>query len=76
MNFDHASFWLQLQNLPLASMNKECGVRIGSSIGSVKDVEVDETNLGWGLFLRLKVYLNLKKPLTRGRTIIVEGKTF
>lgn len=72
MKFDLASFWVQFHNLPLLGMNKECGEKLGSTIGMVEEVEVDE-DVGWGSSLRVKILLDLKKPLARGRTITMHG---
>lgn len=73
MSFDDAVLWVQFHNLPLFGMLRECGERLGSSLGVVEEVEVDEDDVGWGRFLRVKILLNLKKPLARGRTITLQG---
>ncbi|XP_041009439.1 uncharacterized protein LOC121253498 [Juglans microcarpa x Juglans regia] len=71
--FDCESMSVQLHNLPLARMNRDTGERIGRSIGRVLEVDVDEKESGWGQFLRVKVEIDLKKPLARGRTIFVSS---
>lgn len=38
---------------------------IGNTIGKVIDVDMDANDIGWGKFLRVKVKLNLTKPLAR-----------
>ncbi|XP_042950147.1 uncharacterized protein LOC122282243 [Carya illinoinensis] len=73
LKFDRASFWVQFHNLPLLGMNKECGEKLGSTIEEVEEVEVDEDDVGWGRSLRVKIPLDLKKPLARGRTIFLHG---
>lgn len=73
LKFDIASFWVQFHNLPLFGMNREVGVRLGSSIGEVQGVNVDEDNVGWGSSLRVKIMIDLKKPLARGRTYTLNG---
>ncbi|XP_042958199.1 uncharacterized protein LOC122293796 [Carya illinoinensis] len=73
MSFDKVAMWAQFHNLPLAGMSKEYGVRIGSSLGKVKEVEVDVDDVGWGSFLRVKILLDLTKPLARGCTIKLQG---
>lgn len=71
--FDTVAFWLQFHNMPLVGMNQECGFKLGSTLGVVADVDVDDGNIGWGSFLRVKVKLDLYNPLARGRTITLQG---
>jgi hypothetical protein len=72
--FDTASFWVRMVNLPLACMGAEVGRKIGATMGMVEAVDVDANGMGWGEFLRVKIRLDLKKPLLRGRKLNVQGK--
>jgi hypothetical protein len=74
LSFTHAAFWVRMFDLPLACMGKEIGRKIGESIGVVEAVDVGANGMGWGEFLRVKIRINLSKPLPRGRKINVEGK--
>lgn len=47
-----------------------------STVGKVKDVEVEMDDMGWGRFLRARMKVNLDKPLARGETIAVKNETF
>ncbi|XP_040997111.1 uncharacterized protein At4g02000-like [Juglans microcarpa x Juglans regia] len=73
MAFDHEEFWLQLHQLPMAFMNKECCIHIGNSVGKIINVDVPEDGVGWGEFLRIKVEICLTKKIARGRMINVRG---
>jgi hypothetical protein len=55
-----------MHNTPLACMNLNIGHQIGSSMGHVEEVDVDDGGMGWGESLRVKVTLDLQKPLMRG----------
>lgn len=57
-------------------MNCECGERIGRSLGVVEGVEVDDDDVGWGTFLRVKILLDLTKPIARGRKETINGSKF
>lgn len=57
----------------LAYMNSDIGTMIGSFIGQVEEVETDEDGVGWGQFLRVKIRVDLTKPLMRGRRLKVQG---
>jgi hypothetical protein len=72
--FDKAAFWVQMTNLPLACMGREIGRKIGASVGVVEAVDTDARGMGWGESLRVKILIDLSKPLPRGRKINVEGK--
>ena len=43
-----APFWIQIYNLPLKCKTKETGWAIGSSLGTVMDVDVPESGVQWG----------------------------
>jgi hypothetical protein len=75
INFDRASFWIGMYNLPLACMGKSTGEKIGSSVGSVEEVDVSDEEAGWGEYLRVKVSIDLSKPLARGRMLHVNDRS-
>lgn len=51
-------------------MSRECDERIGNT-GMVEAVAVNENDVGWGRFLRVKIRLDLKKPLARGKKVTI-----
>ena len=65
-SFDKAVFWVQMINLPLACMSLTVDHQIGSSMGHVEKVDVNDGGMGWGEYLRVKITLDLQKPLMRG----------
>ncbi|XP_042953524.1 uncharacterized protein LOC122290065 [Carya illinoinensis] len=74
IEFDHACLWVQMLDLPLSYMNQKMGEVIGSSIGEVKEVDVQEDGSAWVRCLRVKVKCDLRRSIARGRTILVDGK--
>ncbi|KAI7982234.1 hypothetical protein LOK49_LG15G01883 [Camellia lanceoleosa] len=60
-----AAFWIQVHNLPLISMTKEVGYLIGNKIGSSVDVEYGAGGMAAGRYMRIRVTLNMAKPLRR-----------
>lgn len=42
-------------NLPVMCMNRKYGFMIGETLGSVEEVEVEDNDIGWGRFLRVKI---------------------
>jgi hypothetical protein len=75
MEFDKASFWMRMYILPLACMGKEIGIKIGSSVGLVEEIDIFDDEVGWGEYLRICVLLDLQKPLARGRKLHFQNKS-
>jgi hypothetical protein len=73
IEFEKVALWVRMLNLPLACMNAEIGKMIGSSIGQVEEVDTDEDGVGWGKFLRVRIRVDLTKPLMRGKRLKVQG---
>lgn len=44
-------------------------------MGPVEEVDVSEGEAGWGEFLRVRVMLDLTKPLARGRMLHPKEKS-
>lgn len=55
-------------------MKRQYDSLIENTLKEVEDVEVDIDDTGWGHFLRLRVQINLKKALARGRSIKIHGE--
>jgi hypothetical protein len=72
--FEKAAFWVRMFNMMLACMGRDVGYQIGSTMGVVEEVETDAEGIGWGTYLRLKVKIDLTKPILRGRHIKLLGK--
>jgi hypothetical protein len=72
VKFTHSAFWIRVHNLPIKSMIREVGEDIGREIGNLLEVDVPANGLGWGKYLRIRVEMDVKEPLLRGR--IVQGE--
>jgi hypothetical protein len=75
LKFDKASFWVRMFYLPLGCMGREVGRKIGSTVGIVEEVDTEKDGVGWGKFLRVKILVDLSKPLARGRKMRLEGES-
>lgn len=49
--FSSECFWIQVYNLPIFCMNRQCGEKKESSLEKVWEVEVDTNNMRWGSYL-------------------------
>jgi hypothetical protein len=71
--FAEIPIWVRIMKMPLGMMNKRVREMIGDLIGEVLDVDVDDQEMVIGQFLRVKVRLDIKKPLMRGVTLDMGG---
>ncbi|KAL0319627.1 UNVERIFIED_CONTAM: hypothetical protein Sradi_5224200 [Sesamum radiatum] len=62
---DECDFFIHVHDLPLSMMNLGMATLIGNRIGSFQDLEADDTGCSWGATIRIRVSLNLHKPLKR-----------
>lgn len=76
----YCPFWIRIYNLPLDSRSKKHVAAIGGSIGEV--LEVESNDISWDKSARVKILLNVTKPLRRvqkvqnsmGKVVMVEIK--
>lgn len=76
VHFDSKTLWIQLHKLPMMCMTGFYGNLIGKTIGKVIEVDVDDDDTTCGLFLCVRVEVNLFKPLPRGRSLKIKGNNF
>jgi hypothetical protein len=74
LEFGKAAFWVRMYRLPLACMGRDVGLQVGSTVGEVEDIDVLDDGVGWGEYLRVRICIDLFKPLARGRIIRVQDK--
>ncbi|XVE93024.1 hypothetical protein REPUB_Repub01dG0154300 [Reevesia pubescens] len=73
INMDWCSFWVQIHGLPIGLMNEKVGIVIGESLGDEEEVETSVDSVAWGKFVRVRVRLNVHKPLRRVGRISQDG---
>ncbi|OMO80574.1 hypothetical protein COLO4_24033 [Corchorus olitorius] len=75
VTFDTLQFWIQVHNLPLEMQTKMNANRIGSVVGKVCEIEDPSWTLGVGRgFFRIKVEIDVKKPLLNGFWVPCDNK--
>ena len=74
LNYSHATFWVQLHNVLEKSLMCETGELIGKSIGVVVKVADPEDDGVGGEFFRVRVALDISKPLPRFSKLKSEGR--
>lgn len=63
----HSPFWIRLKNLPLNNRSDDVVRALIGNMGEI--IEIEEDVLGFGRYRRVKVMLNVSKPLRRYRKI-------
>ncbi|KAK3189523.1 hypothetical protein Dsin_029084 [Dipteronia sinensis] len=73
LGFNWADFWVQIHQVPLLCMSKDIGWFLGGMIGDVMDVDGGAAGDCVGKFIRIRVRINIKKPLKRWLRVDVLG---
>ena len=71
MKFEHATFWIQVHDLPLRFRNRVVAEQLCEALGIVNRGEYESAMVG-DRFVRVRVTLNISKPLCRGRVITLD----
>lgn len=64
-SFTHASFWVQIHNIPILCMNEETIKEIGGEIGKVEEVGTNTSGECFGKYARLRISVDITKPLIK-----------
>ncbi|KAL5780526.1 hypothetical protein ACOSQ2_011263 [Xanthoceras sorbifolium] len=72
MSFSKADFWIQIHNVRLLCMTRNIGFQLGAKIGKVKDMDLGASGDCTGKFLRVRVSVDVLRPLKRGLRIRLE----
>lgn len=73
LEFFFTPMLVQVSQLPLGMMNSDTAEAIGDEIGEFMDVDTDDGRKAVGRFLRIKVRIDIRKPLMRGVMVIVDS---
>jgi hypothetical protein len=73
MNFNKATFWVQIHRVPLLCMTADIVRFLGEMIGEVKDVDGGKTGDCVGKYVRVRVVINVNTPLRRILRVDVMG---
>jgi hypothetical protein len=75
LDFSHSLIWVQVHDMLLLCMNKAVGTKIRDSLGQLMDVDVVGDGARWGWCLKIRVIMDLLKPLDHGRALNLDGRT-
>lgn len=72
-DFSFIPIWIRVERLPMGMMNRSAATVIGDDIGEFMDADAEGGEMVAGRVLRLKVRLDIQKPLRRGITADLGG---
>ena len=72
LEFNRTLFWVQLHNLPIGDMNPRVPCEIGGIIREVQSGMKEWGTQDGSSFMRIRVLVDMLKPLCRGRKIFKE----
>jgi hypothetical protein len=73
VNFHHIPIWIHVSKLLMWMMNRKVAEIIGNEVGEFMDVDDEENGTAVGRYLRVKVQIDIRRPLMRGVTMEEEG---
>lgn len=57
------AFWIRIHDLPFMVRNEYIGRLIGSSLGRLVEVDIEEGVVIWSKYMRIRVLIDITKPL-------------
>lgn len=73
IGFRQCKFWIQIHDIPFNYMTPKTALEIGKSIGHVS-IPQDSTEMKGGTFLRVRVTVDISRPLCKGRKVAFDDK--
>lgn len=68
-------FWIQIHDLPVGYMSEVMGKQLGNFFGSFLQYDSKNNSSIWREFMRLRVRVDVRKPLKRRKKIYKKDKT-
>ncbi|KAH7850130.1 hypothetical protein Vadar_028349 [Vaccinium darrowii] len=69
INFSYSPFWIQLRALPLEFMSTDVGRRMKAGFRDIEDANIAQLSGNQGRCVRVKVELDIRKPIPRGKKV-------
>lgn len=63
--FTHATFWVQIKDVPIMCMDEEIYTRIGELIGKVEEINTNKIGDCLGQVIRLRISIDITQPLRK-----------
>lgn len=66
LDFKMSMFWTRLINLPMDLKNESITKKLGDYIREFLEMDCERSEMSWGISIRIKVRIDISKPLLRG----------
>lgn len=63
--FTHATFWVQIKDVPIMCMDEEIYTTIGELIGKVEEIDTNKIGDCLGQVIRLRISIDITQPLMK-----------
>jgi interleukin-1 receptor-associated kinase 1 len=73
LEMNRVSFWVRVYDLPLKLRSEGMAKKLGNILGNFEEMDMKECNR-MGKFLRIRVSMDLRKPLKRKSKLSFQGK--
>lgn len=73
ISFDKAPSWIQIHGLPMRMQTKGVAEKIVGPMGVIEKVDVGPRGFSIGKYLRVRLIIDISKPLGRGRVACMGG---
>jgi hypothetical protein len=73
VDFHHVPIWIRVSKLPMWMMNRKVAEIIGNEVGKFMDVDDEENGTTIERYLRVKVRIDIRRPLMCGVNMEEEG---
>ncbi|XP_058777199.1 uncharacterized protein LOC131651559 [Vicia villosa] len=73
LNMHYGTFWVRIYELPLMLRSEAMAKKLGGILGEFEELDTKEAHRN-GIFLRIKVTIDLKKSLKRGTVVKLKEK--
>ena len=71
LRFTKIMFWVQIHGVPMRMLDSETAIELGETLGEVSTKETKKEMVR-GDFVRVRVKIDVSKPLSRGRRIVLD----
>ena len=71
LRFTKIMFWVQIHGLPMRMLDSKTTIKLGETLGEVSTKETEKEMVG-GDFVQVRVKIDVSKPLSQGRRIVLD----
>lgn len=75
VSLNEVDFWIQIHDLPICYMTEMMGKQLGNFFGTFLQYDAKNNSSIWREFMRLRIRVDVRKPLKRKKKIVKKDKT-